>query len=131
MEITDKIKIDRSKFLNRIELTITIFSFIDKDTKQYIKYVPSLELSSYGKTISKANLMFEISLQEELNRLLMMSDQKAKSYLSSYGWEINPLHNKNLSHINVDKHGALEGFNVDLNAVTEEQLIRTEKITVE
>jgi hypothetical protein len=130
MQQLDKIRINQSRFTKSLELTVTIFSFIDKDTNQHIRYIPSLDLSSYGKNANKAQVMLDTCLKEELNRILAMSDKQAKVYLAQFGWKIEPHHNKNLSHVVVDKHGALQGFNVDIDSVTEEKVNRREQLEV-
>jgi hypothetical protein len=126
MQKLDQIRINQSRFTKSLELTVTIFSFVDKDTMQHIRYVPSLDLSSYGNDADKAQLMLDTSLQEELNRILAMNNKQAKSYLAQYGWKIQPHHNKNLSNVVVDKHGALQDFNVDIDSVVEEKVNRKE-----
>lgn len=38
-----------------IKLLISVYRFIDKDTRQNVLYAPSLELSAYGETEAKAH----------------------------------------------------------------------------
>jgi hypothetical protein len=38
--------------------------YIDKDTRQYVIYIPSLEISGYGATEAKAMEMVEFSLKD-------------------------------------------------------------------
>lgn len=128
MKKSDRIRINEGRFSKSLEATLTILSFIDKDTEQYIMYIPSLDFSSYGKTQDKAQQMFDLSLKDELARILAMGDKQAKDYLRSFGWKIEPLHNKNLSHVAIDKNGALQGFNVDLDSVKEEKVSLKEQL---
>jgi hypothetical protein len=126
----DNIKIKFSRFQRQLISTLTILSFRDNDTKQHVKYAPSLELSGYGKTLAKAEEMLQEAIHDEFRRLIAMQPKQVRASLINLGWMLDPLHNKQLSHVVIDKHGALQGFNVDLNSVKEEQLEHHEQITV-
>jgi hypothetical protein len=130
MQNQDTIRIDSNRYRKFIKSALTVLSFRDNDTKQYIKYAPSLELSGYGKTVEKAEEMLKTAIQDELRRLIDLPVKQVRSYLSSFGWKPKQFHNKELSHVIVDKHGALQGFNVDFNSVTEEKLLSDEQIAV-
>ena len=47
-----------------IRYRLSAMKFIDKDTKQHVIYIPSLNISSYGETNDKAEEMMRFCLEE-------------------------------------------------------------------
>lgn len=123
----ETIRISRNRLFSRVSVTLTCFRFKDKETKQYVFYAPSLELSGYGRSPEKAKEMFDFQLKEVLTQLSKMKQDHAKAYLRSYGWAQEKYANKNFSHAYVDKNGVLQNFNLDPDEVTEEKIVKTEE----
>lgn len=92
--------------------SITAFKFIDKDTKQTVIYVPSLELSGYGDTIEKAREMTQQSFKDFFDFVVTLSVDELRSYLSNLGWK-KTMFNKDFSKAYVDGDGVLRDFNAD------------------
>jgi len=65
------IRIDSKKGL--ITGQVLTYRYIDKDTKQFVIYSPSLELTGYGETEKKADEIFKFSLEEYFNDLIKLS----------------------------------------------------------
>lgn len=92
--------------------TITAFKFLDKDTKQTVIYIPSLELSGYGDTIDKAREMVQFAIKDTFDFMLEMHADDLRSYLSGFGWK-KTMFNKEFSKAFVDGDGVLRNFNAD------------------
>ena len=53
---------------------VDAYKYIDKETRQYVIYIPSLEISGYGATEGKAMEMVEFSLKDYAEYLLGFSE---------------------------------------------------------
>lgn len=105
----DTLRIDATK--ERITATLRFIKFRDKDTRQIIIYVPSLELSAYGSTDKKAQNMLEIYLEEYFQTLMQFSKGKLATELSRLGWEHDKIRSKIYSKCFIDAEGKLQEFN--------------------
>lgn len=97
-------------------------SFMDGD--YHILYVPSLNLSSYGKTFEEAQRM----LQDVVIKDFCLSVIKAKdknliiSELIKLGWNKSAIFQKDLSKsAYIDKEGILREFELPTNTVIKEE----------
>jgi len=97
-------------------------SFIDKDTKQHITYIPALELSGYGETEEKAEEMIKFSIDNLFQFLVNLSAKNLQIEMETLGWK-KGLFNKHFSKSFVDINGALQNFNVEANSVNKITLI--------
>lgn len=86
--------------------------FIDKDTKQHVIYIPSLEISGYGETEAKAKEMLYYGIKDMFNILLNMSLKFAQIELYKLGWK-RTIFKKEFSHTCVDSNGVLSGFEAE------------------
>lgn len=95
-----------------VHARVTAFKFLDKDTKQTVIYIPSLELSGYGETIEKAREMVQFTIKDSFDFILDMPADELRSYLSNLGWK-KTMFNKDFSKAYVDGDGVLRNFNAD------------------
>ncbi len=101
---------------------INVISFKDKDTKQYVMLIPSLELSSYGDTKKETSEMMKSAIDFFLGQLVSLTKKKMEEELKRLGWIHHPLKNKDYSMAFVDDKGALQKFN--------DENVKVELITV-
>jgi len=108
----------------KVEAGLTMFQFIDNDTKQIVCIVPSLDLSGYGETEEKAIEMIKFSLNDFFTSFLAeMPYNHKRDYLNSQGWKQNTLKNKEFSKSYVDGDGNLKNFNAENNKVSRLTLV--------
>lgn len=117
IRISRNIKAGRSIFKLNIVATTVIFT--DRDTKQIVVYLPSLELSGYGSNIKSAKEMLEFELDELSKYFAQLSDKGLKSNLTKLGWLQNKFAHKEYSNSYVDIEGFLKNFNIDSNSKIE------------
>jgi hypothetical protein len=108
----------------KISLTLKCYKWIDKQTKQHLCYVPSLELSAYGKTATKAQDMLADVIESYCQNLFTLNAKQVHAELAQYGWKQDRLHNKNYSHAFVDANGILQNMDVDITDVQEASITR-------
>lgn len=102
---------------SRIRGYITVLKFIDKDTKQWVCFAPSFDLSSYGETQEKAITMLKGSLVELFKNFVEMPPNQLQAELHQMGWKKNRFRNKDFSRAFVDADGNLNNFNADEDKV--------------
>lgn len=107
----------------KINGRLGLFKYRDKDTRQLVLYIPSLEITSYGADDKKALEMLKFSVNDYFDLLFSMPAKKRELELSNLGWKHSPLKNKEFSKAYVDLSGKLK----NLNAVADE----VEALTVE
>lgn len=95
------------------------FSFRDKDTRQIVVVIPSLNLSGYGATKAKAEKMLQFSLEDFLEHLIQMPMTQIVSELKKLGWKHGSIKSEDFSKAYVDISGALKNFNAVGNEVQE------------
>jgi len=105
----DTLRISRKG--NRFAGHLTLFKFIDRDTKQTVVYTPSFDISGYGETMEKALEMLKFSIDDLFENLSSLSINKLREELAKYGWKKDALRNKEFSKAFVDIDGSLKNFN--------------------
>lgn len=95
-----------------INASIVAFKFVDKDTNQFVVYIPSLEVSGYGETIEKAIEMLNFSADQCFLHLTSLTHTELKKELARLGWS-RTIFKKDFSRAYVDANGQLQ----DMNAV--------------
>jgi len=100
----------------KIRSNLAGFKFFDRDTKQYIFFIPSLEISGYGETIEQATEMAKVCLDDLYEGFAKLSRKELASELTKMGWK-KGLFNKDFSKSYVDGLGELKNFNVELDKV--------------
>ncbi len=106
---TELLRINHSK--KSIEGQFKVLTFRDKDTRQIVCYIPSLEISGYGATDKKAKEMLKFSLDACFKHFVDLSQKKLEIEIRSLGWLKKPLRNKEYSKSFVDIDGNLQSFN--------------------
>lgn len=115
-----------NKNAGRVYFSLAALRFRDKDTRQIVIYIPSLELTGYGATEEKAEEMINFSLQDYFEYLVSLSSKKISSELEKSGWKHDALKNKEFSKAYVDETGELKNFNAVANSVERLTLIPSE-----
>jgi len=100
----------------KISSNLSSFRFLDKDTKQYIFFIPSLDISGYGETPQIATEMAKFCLDDFYEGLSKLSRKDIEKELFKLGWK-KGLFNKDFSKAYVDGLGELKNFNVELDKV--------------
>ena len=106
----------------RIKSCTKMLVYTDKDTKQKVLYVPSLEITSYGETKKKALEMLKFSINEFCDYLMSLPIKKMEAELTKLGWKHDKFKNKEYSKAFVDFKGNLKEFNAIDDLVEEEVL---------
>ncbi len=95
----------------KISSSVRFLTYRDKDTRQIVIYIPSLELSGYGETEKEAEKMIRFSLNEYCAYLLKLPQEKMIRELSGLGWTRSKIKAKDFSKAYVDIEGNLNDFN--------------------
>jgi hypothetical protein len=121
---SDSLKIN--KRAGNVSGSLTAIRFRDKDTRQIIIYIPALELTGYGATTEKAELMINFSMEDYFEYLLSMPSKKINAELEGLGWKHNAYKNKEYSKSYVDVNGELKNFNAVADTVEQLTLVKAE-----
>ena len=121
-KLEEFLKIRITKHQKRIVSGLRILTFRDKDTRQIVKYIPSLDISGYGSTGKKASEMLTFSLDEYFKYLTGLSQDKVAIELRSLGWRRDRVHTKEYSKSFVDTDGNLKNLNAVGDKVEESML---------
>ncbi len=97
-------------------LQVNGLNFIDKDTKQFVIYIPSLNISGYGETKEKADEMIKESFDFFCSHLVSLDTPQMNSLLAALGWRKN-FFAKQFSKLYIDETGALKNFNAENDLV--------------
>lgn len=116
----DRLRLDLNK--RKVKLTSSLFKYRDKDTRQIVLYVPSLDITGYGSDEEKASEMLQFSIGEFFQWVTKLSHRQIEEELKKLGWKHIQYKNKEYSQIYVDGDGKLHNF----NAVADE----VERLTV-
>lgn len=119
-KLNEFLKIDFRK--GRIDGNFAVHSFVS-DGYEFV-YVPSLNLSGYGKTQEDARQMLNFCLKDFIKTLTDAGEAKAIDEIKSLGWKKHKFFNKYNPPF-VDKDGILREFNL-----SEETKIETSSIAV-
>ncbi len=105
----DTLRIDQGK--GRVTANLRFIQFRDKDTRQIIIYIPTLEITAYGSTEQKAQEMLNLTVEEYFHSLMSMSRIKLTAELAKFGWKHDKIRGKEYSKCFVDANGILQEFN--------------------
>jgi hypothetical protein len=106
-----------------IKLVLFVYHFVDKDTKQYVVYSPTLDISGYGNTEDRAQEMMKFSIKDFAIYLNNLSIRDREKELFSLGWEKDKFKNKDFSKVYVDSNGDLKDFNAEEGSVKTRELL--------
>jgi hypothetical protein len=101
-----------NKSRGKIKSRLLILTGTDKDSKQIIHYLPSLEISGYGATEEKAYAMLNDCVKDFFKYILESPVYKVQNELRSLGWIQSALKKIEYSKSFVDITGGLKNFNV-------------------
>lgn len=96
---------------------LTALKFTDKDTKQIVFYIPSIEISGYGEDDEQALEMLKFSMHEFYKHLIAKSGNEIQAELFKLGWKKDAFRSKNFSKSYVDENGCLQNLNAVDNKV--------------
>jgi hypothetical protein len=105
----DTLQINKNN--GKVHTLARIFRYRDRDTRQIVYYIPSLELSSYGSTEQKAFEMLKTSLEDFFGFLIKLSQKQMEAELAKLGWKQEEYKHKEFSKAYVDSSGDLNDFN--------------------
>lgn len=95
-----------------INASVTHIGFQDNDTKQYVFYIPSFDLSGYGSTKEAAREMAHQTIATFLKNLKKLTPKQIRQELALLGWHRNAIKSKSFSKSFVDSDGVLNDFNM-------------------
>ena len=107
----DSLHINTTSKRNRVRASLALYKYRDKDTRQIVFYIPSLQLTSYGADEKKAFEMIKFSMDDYFQFITNLSAKKIEVELLSLGWKRNTLKNKDYSSVYIDIKGELKNFN--------------------
>lgn len=113
----DTIKVDFRK--SEIVATVRVHQFKEGDF--IIKYIPSLDISSYGETADEAEKMLSATIKEILTKMVLKGPTGTSAELRKYGFIPKKrifADRKEYSHSTVDADGNLNGFEIPADAVS-------------
>ena len=116
----DKLRINLNK--KKVDFHGNVYKYRDKDTRQMVFHIPSLDLTGYGATVKKAQEMTSFLLTDFFTWLIKLPHSKIEKELRDLGWKQVQFNNKEYSQTFVDGDGRLQNF----NAVADE----VERLTV-
>ena len=100
----------------KLNANLQAYRYIDRDTKQVVYFIPSIEISGYGENDIKAEEMLRFSLADFAAHLLGQPREKIHTELASLGWK-KGIFNKEYSKAYVDENGELQNLNAEENKV--------------
>jgi len=115
LPINDTIRIN--KRLGKVVAELKFVRFRDKDTRQIVIYIPSIEITGYGSNESTAEEMLNFSINEYFLLLMSMSKEKLEIEMSNLGWVHDKIRSKEFSKSFIDMSGHLQDFNAVENDV--------------
>ncbi len=113
---TESLHLDLKKGIAKGRMNV--LRFVDKDSKQYVLYMPSLELTGYGETVAKAKEMLQFAISDYFGYLSSFKNMdKIQVELHKLGWE-KGMFNKDYLRAYIDGKGELQSFNAE-NGIVE------------
>ncbi len=93
------------------EVKATFQSYSIKDGDQYVAYIPSLEMTGYGKTVDEGLEMLKEAVEDYFENLMKLTMLGISKELSKHGWNRDKILRKQFSNDTfIDKDGVLKGF---------------------
>lgn len=96
-----------------------------QDHEFQIAYIPSLNLSAYGRTEQEAlNMLYNQVVDDFFTSLFTLTESGISDELKRYGWKKSLLRRKRfMDPPFVDKEGVLKNFNLPAETPVKEQLV--------
>jgi hypothetical protein len=98
---------------SKFHFELNIVQYQDKQTNQFVVYVPCLDITGYGENLKKADEMAHFSIQEYFDYLSSLSVKKLETELRNLGWKHDAIKNKDYSKAYIDVTGTLKDFAVE------------------
>jgi hypothetical protein len=102
---------------------LNVYRYRDKDTRQIVLYIPSLEISGYGADATKADEMLMFSLKEFFHYLGRLSPKELHKELAQLKWKQNPMKHKDYSNPAENVKGQLDALNAVGNQIEKLTLV--------
>ncbi len=115
-EITNTNQLTINQRIGHIHGVLAGVTFIDKDTKQYVAYIPALEVSGYGETHDKAQEMIKSLIDDLFMHFMKLSPNQLEAEMKLYGFT-KKIFNKQFSNPGVDIETSLKDFNIEENSI--------------
>jgi len=117
------IKLSRNKREQKGHAQLNSIEFVNDG--YYIIYLPSLNLSAYGKNHAEALYMMDkVVMPDFFKNLLDLSDREIIEELSKFGWEKSQFFKLELSKAaHIDKEGILRDFELSEDTLLTEGLV--------
>src|SRR5690606_16870197 len=82
------IRVTRNSIMKKTRITgcVLAINYYDEESEMWISYMPSFNLSGYGKTEKLASDMIEACLDTYLKGLIRLSKKERDRELLSLGW---------------------------------------------
>jgi hypothetical protein len=111
----ESLRIDLKK--GRLTGVLTALTILDKDTNQFVGYLPAVEISGYGPTEERAEEMMQASLKDFFEYLIHRPIGLVQEELLKLGWKPSFFANKKYSKSYVDIQGILQNFNIEKSSL--------------
>jgi hypothetical protein len=95
----------------------SMFRWKDKDTLQFVLYIPSLEITAYGETEERAREMLDSAVRNFFQWLMNLPKKQIDQELIKLKFKRSTFFNKQFSKAYVDLAGELQNFNAAENKV--------------
>jgi hypothetical protein len=105
----DTLSVNRNK--GKVKFSGTLLRYRDKDTRQMVYLLPSLDITGYGATEEKAREMLDFSVDEFFRYLITLPADRIDAELKRLKWDNVPFASKQYSQMSVNQDGELDGFN--------------------
>jgi len=122
MREPEYLKINFKKPVAKAELWVVDFW----DHGHIVAYIPSLQLSAYGKNSKEArDMLLNVVVQDFFEYLTKLPEAKATAELKRLGWRREKFFKKQFknSESYIDKQGILKSFNLSDETEINEQLV--------
>ena len=106
---TDTLRVNMNK--GKINFHGNVLKYRDKDTRQIVIFIPSLDITGYGATEKKAKEMVSFLMNDFFAWLVKLSHNKIETELIKLGWMHVEFSSKEYSQTFVDGAGRLQNFN--------------------
>lgn len=92
------------------KIFFSLNSYSGKQGEFIIFYIPSLNISGYGKTTEEAEEFLKTEIQVFCEDVMKMPSKEKDAFLESLGFEKEKFRSKNFSKAYVDENGILQEF---------------------
>jgi hypothetical protein len=106
---TDTLRINLAK--GKIKFHGNVLKYRDRDTRQIVIFIPSLDITGYGATEKKAQEMIHFLLGDFFAWLVKLPHSRIDTELRELGWKHLKYKNKEYSQAFIDGDGRLQNFN--------------------